>query len=192
MDNHQSMPSEFNFSNSPAVPAEGQAGGIEILCHDEIINFTDVALSHQEVHYIVQVVLSSSKWLFLAIYVHNNTASRIVFWENLNRIADCFNRPCLLGGDFNEIIRTNEKLGGQGFCPSRDNKFFHCLNYCRMLDLGFSGSKFTWTTLRRHRYLILERLDRINSNVAWLEIFPEAYIKLLQCIHSDSCPLLLL
>lgn len=54
------------------------------------------------------------------------------------------NRPWLCAGDFNEIIRHDEKLGG----PRRDHNQMQLLrnviDECGFMDLGFVGSKFTW------------------------------------------------
>ncbi|KAF3652708.1 hypothetical protein FXO38_15969 [Capsicum annuum] len=49
-ENHQSMPHEFHFSNVVSVPVEGLAGGIAILWHADLLNVTNVALTHQEIH----------------------------------------------------------------------------------------------------------------------------------------------
>lgn len=39
--------------------------------------------------------------------------------------------------------------------------------------------------------MILERLDRIVANYAWLNLYPEAYVHHLPRTHFDHCPLLL-
>ncbi|PHU07779.1 hypothetical protein BC332_24268 [Capsicum chinense] len=54
-DNHQSMPSKFHLSNIVAVPAKGKEGGIAILWYADHLNVTNMALTHQEVHCMVQV-----------------------------------------------------------------------------------------------------------------------------------------
>lgn len=59
-ENHQSLPTEFSFSNVAAVPAEGQAGGMAILWHDDVLHVTDVALTRQEIYCMVKVVTSTT------------------------------------------------------------------------------------------------------------------------------------
>lgn len=51
-----------------------------------------------------------------------------------------------------------------------------------MIDLGFSGRKFTWMNLRCLKHMILECLDGYYSNVSWLESFPESLVKHLSCV----------
>jgi hypothetical protein len=64
-------------------------------------------------------------------------------------------------GDFNEILFSHEKEGGN---PRRQNcmqAFQDALTDCDLEDLGFSGEPFTW---KRGR--ISERLDRAVTNGA--------------------------
>lgn len=185
------MPYEFHFLNVAAVPAEGQTGGIAILCKADILNVTEVALTHQEIHCMVQVLPSNNKWFFSAIYVCNNMSHHLLLWENIKCLTDSYSGPWLMGGDFNEASRASEKFGGVAANRNRITHFSECLNHCRMIDLGFSGSKFTWTNYYRNNRTILERLDRVNANAEWLELFFEATIGHLPQTHSNHCPLLL-
>ena len=51
-------------------------------------------------------------------------------------------------GDFNEVLNSDEKLGGRPINCNRALKFQECLNSCGIIDMGFSGPRFTWTILR--------------------------------------------
>lgn len=66
-----------------------------------------------------------------------------------------------------------------------------CIDHCGMVDLGFSGSRYTWINCRQLGGLIRERLDRCLANVAWTLAFPEVSVKHLVRTHSDHCPVLL-
>ena len=60
-----------------------------------------------------------------------------------------------------------------------------------MIDLGFSGPRFTWTNKRELNALIQERIDRFFMNPEWCTIFLEARVTHLTQCHSDPCPVLL-
>lgn len=60
-----------------------------------------------------------------------------------------------------------------------------------MIDLGFVGPRFTWTTLRYHLGLVQEHLDRTVANPSWRQNFPKAKVKHLPRVHSDHCLVLL-
>ncbi|XP_016565935.2 perakine reductase [Capsicum annuum] len=90
---HLSMPHEFNFSNVVAVPAEGRAGGIAILWHANLLNVSTVAITHQEIHCMIQAFwliflpgrvcsfFTSSIWCFnstvFAVIMEHNSQSII-------------------------------------------------------------------------------------------------------------------
>jgi hypothetical protein len=64
---------------------------------------------------------------------------------------------------------------------------------CKLLDLGATGSKFTWRgPIFDNGVCILERLDRALSNDSWRVLFPNAIVQTLPHVEfSDHHPLLL-
>jgi hypothetical protein len=65
-------------------------------------------------------------------------------------------------GDFNEILYSHEKEGGNHRPQNYMQAFRDALTNCGLEDLGYSGNIFTW---KRGR--IRERLDRAVANEAW-------------------------
>ena len=93
--------------------------------------------------------------------------------------------------DFNELLSSQDKLGGNPFNLRRVHLFKECLDSCGMVDLGFHGPSFTWINKREVGHYIQERLDRGFANAAWREIYLEAAIHHLARTHFDHCALLL-
>ncbi|KAI5661665.1 hypothetical protein M9H77_20988 [Catharanthus roseus] len=58
------------------------------------------------------------------------------------------------------------------------------LENCNLVDLDFSGHKFTWLNKRFGGQLIMERLDLAFCNLTWLQIF--SMQRLQQAIASQS------
>lgn len=50
--------------------------------------------------------------------------------------------------DFNEVLLSNEKFGGRLVNTRRALRFQECLDACNMIDMGFSGAKYTWSNMR--------------------------------------------
>lgn len=71
------------------------------------------------------------------------------------------NDSWLIGGDFNELLLASEKFRENSINNDMATIFRDYLNHYNLIDLGFRGSKFTWSNMRyKHRQnLILERLD---------------------------------
>ena len=99
--------------------------------------------------------------------------------------------PWVIAGDFNEPLMSSDKLGGREVSISRSLLLKDCLDKCNMVDLSFSGSRFTWTNRRDAHVLIQERIDRFFVNTDWCTLYPEARMTHLTRCHSDHNPILL-
>ncbi|KAL5794249.1 hypothetical protein ACOSP7_002843 [Xanthoceras sorbifolium] len=99
--------------------------------------------------------------------------------------------PWLIGGDFNEILRLDEKEGGAARPPFLINNFHEVLDSCDLGDLGCSGNRFTWCNGRKGVGFVKERLDRFVGNLAWRLLFPIFMVSHLEFWGSDHCPILI-
>jgi hypothetical protein len=69
-------------------------------------------------------------------------------------------------------------------------QFRNVLEYCGLSDLGFKGSKFTWSNRHQDGSFMKERLDRAMANYAWCELFMRREILVLPSRTSNHCLLL--
>ncbi|XP_050242023.1 uncharacterized protein LOC126690976 [Quercus robur] len=99
--------------------------------------------------------------------------------------------PWVIAGDFNEPLIDEDKFGGRGVNINRSLAFKDCFDRCSMVDMGFSGPRYTWSNKRDISYLILERIDRFFMNLDWCVIYPNARVTHLPRCHSDHCPVLM-
>ncbi|XP_075659168.1 uncharacterized protein LOC142629059 [Castanea sativa] len=125
------------------------------------------------------------------IWVLWKLEERKLLWKNLASIAPMHDLPWLMLGDFNEMLSSSDKLGGNPLIPRRVQMFKDCLDSCGMVDLGFHGPRFTWVNKREVGHFIQERLDRGFANSEWRRMYLEAAIHHLVRTHSDHCPVLL-
>lgn len=58
-------------------------------------------------------------------------------------MANLHDLPWVIVGDFNKVLNVEEKFGGLAVDLHWALRFQDFLNYCRMIDLGFSGPEFT-------------------------------------------------
>ncbi|KAK4710478.1 hypothetical protein R3W88_004991 [Solanum pinnatisectum] len=135
---------------------------------------------------MVKVLSENYSWLFSALYASNE-----FLWDSLRRISQTHSGPWFLGGDFNEVLQAKDKLGGKSINNNHTNILWHRLNKCNMIDLGFKGSKYTWTNKRykNMKDLIMERLDRCLANDPWVVHYPDSTVTHLPRTHSNHCPL---
>lgn len=59
------------------------------------------------------------------------------------------------------------------------------------IDLGFTGSKFTWAKGHWGNLVVKRRLNRGISSISWRLAFANASIARLRAISSDHAPILL-
>ncbi|KAK8640383.1 hypothetical protein V6N13_008137 [Hibiscus sabdariffa] len=94
--------------------------------------------------------------------------------------------PLVIGGDFNSIFSSRERLGGSARRSDICRKFRNFLPQANLIDLGFEGPCFTWK-----RGSLQQCLDRCVVNDAWCEVWPHSSVLHLACLGSDHIPVLL-
>lgn len=77
-----------------------------------------------------------------SIYARCTAVERLELWDELES-TDALGWPWLVGADFNIILNEDEKLGGLQFLQLEVMDFAQCINTCALMDVKFSGSKYT-------------------------------------------------
>ena len=86
---------------------------------------------------------TSNQWRFTGFYGEPETARRSEAWSKLRQLNFDSVMPWLCMGDFNEITRQEEKLGGAWRPHNQMQSFRDVIDECGFMDLGYVGSKFT-------------------------------------------------
>ncbi|XP_056697347.1 uncharacterized protein [Spinacia oleracea] len=188
--NTQEIVNKLTYDEWMMVEPARYAGGIVVLWRSRYVSFEPIKVGPQGIHGILQV-LSSHKLFFVSfIYASPKFRVRKELWNVFELLAGIMDLPWCIIGDFNEVVIAHEKFGGWPIKEHRANLLLNCMRSCGMLDLGFTGQKFTWTNKIRTGP-IMERLDRAWTTVDWLNMFPSAFLKVLPRLTSDHCPILL-
>lgn len=69
--------------------------------------------------------------------------------------------------------------------------FNNFLQKAKLIDLGYSGPKYTWTNRRQDGSLIRTQINRAHANSEWIILFLEIKIHHLPRLCSDHNPILL-
>ena len=141
---------------------EGRGGGVAVFWKKEV-DFSVDTYSPNHIDAIVNK--EKEEWRFTGFYGKADTSNHHISWASLRRLNSKYSLPWLCAGDFNEITRAHEKLGGR-HRPSRQMEAFRdVLDECGFQDLGFSGNMFTWCNGQDEGHTVWERLDRVVSTV---------------------------
>jgi exonuclease III len=80
---------------------------------------------------------------FSAVYASPQMTNRQQLWNYLQDLRSNLTGPWLLMGDFNEVLMSCE-IKGCTFPSNQADKFALMMERCELLDLGATGSNFTW------------------------------------------------
>jgi hypothetical protein len=178
----------LGMSNMVVRDCEGRSRGLTLMwkrhVNIELHNFS-------RYHIDVQVVEQDGyRWRFTGIYGEPTTEKRDKTWKLLRILNQLLSLPWLCAGDFNEILYSHEKKGGQARASSQMEKFRMALSDCGLHDLGYMGDKYTW---RNHNHdankYVKERLDRAVASRSWCERFPAHKVLIGDPRHSAHRPI---
>ncbi|XP_075663223.1 uncharacterized protein LOC142632765 [Castanea sativa] len=79
---------------------------------------------------------------------HLENGERRLLWDNLSIVARLHNLPWVIAGNFNEVLIGGDKFGGRPVNISQAIRFLECLDICKMIDIRFSGARYTWSNNR--------------------------------------------
>ena len=142
----------------------------------------------------IDVVINASKensWRFIGFYGFPKTHRHHDSWNMLKNLSNGSSLPWLCAGDFNEIAKSHEKLGGRARLECQMKDFREALDACCLTDLGYRGMKFTWCKKLTGGITVWEHLDKAVANPEWFSLFPRSSVTHLDAIFSDHKPLLI-
>jgi hypothetical protein len=165
-------------------PTTTRSGGVLLLWKQGI----NIQQLFSAPNYIdVSVHESTGKvWRLTGIYGEPKWEDKYKTWDKLRELKSNSNLPWVVIGDFNEILFSHEKEGGNPRPQNFMQAFRDSLIACDLHDVGYSGDRFTW-----RRGGVRERLDRATANSDWLTMHPEASLTHLESIKTDHRPILL-
>ncbi|GLT65819.1 hypothetical protein SLA2020_382260 [Shorea laevis] len=156
----QAVVTKCGFSRSHVVESDGQAGGLWLLWNEEDVFIDVVSSTAQAIHAIVKVrfhpIFSKFHWFLSGVYGRPQFELRMQLWDELRKVAQHFTGPWLVIGDFNDVLDQAEKFGGAPVNQTRIKAYLECMNECNLMDLGYSGGRFTWVNMRENNQIIRE------------------------------------
>lgn len=129
---------------------------------------------------------------FIGFYGVPKTHLRFESWDLLRSLHRQFAIPWLYAGNFNELLKSHEKLEGHLRPYGQMERFREALDECGLLDLGFVSNKFTWLKNYPNGGIVWERLDRAVSTAEWFDCFPITKVHTLACTSLDHNPISIL
>ena len=150
-----------------------------------------VSMSLHHVDMIIDDYRGGPKWRLIGIYGHQETENKHLTWSLIYNLSHQLQTPWACIGDFNQVLTSEEKLGGTAPNITIMNGFRDTVQTCGLLDMKFEGHKYTWTNKQRDENNIQTRLDRCMSTIEWKELYLTSKLFHLPKHRCDHCPLYL-
>lgn len=173
------------FSGCFTVRSNGASGGLCMLWKDQC---TVLIKSYSNNHIDAEITWEGVTWRFTGIYGFPGASQKHKTWELICSLYLPDERPWLLGGDFNEVLRDEEKIGGIARKSRCMEDFRKCMDECNLNDLNVQGDIFTWYGNRRGE-TIWERIDRFICNPNFEASFKFIKPRNLDWSFSDHRPI---
>ncbi|KAJ8429765.1 hypothetical protein Cgig2_006456 [Carnegiea gigantea] len=108
-------------------------------------------------------------WSLMITYASPNKMLRQSLWADLREYGRTCNKPWLVAGDFNKTRNTEERFNCSDDLAGRYNNFNLWIQNNHLIDLGFSGPRYTWTrgtTVETRKYaltcIICSKIDQTH------------------------------
>ena len=175
--------SNINFDQKWVVPRTTRGGGL-VLFWKNSVNLI-VVESHK---YYIDAVINKNdddEWRFTGFYGEPDSSRRNEAWAKLRSLNSSQNIPWLCAGDYNEITKQEEKIGGAFRSFHQMQRFRDVIDECGLMDLGFVGPSYMWSKQFDSGQSIWERLDQGLATNDWFLKFLGTKIHHLHCYSSD-------
>ena len=121
----------------------GQSGGIWPLWRSSVGEIEIIESSSQFV--FARLQNGEEKLNLIVVYAAPSASRRSGLWDKLRAIIQGMDGPVIIGGGgYNTIVCLDERTGGNGSLSQDSLEFGDWINSTSLIDMGFSGNKFTW------------------------------------------------
>ena len=186
----QDVCNRVGFRNWFRVEAQGFQGGIWVFWNSDETDLV-VLNSHDQFVTVEVKPQGLASWILTFNYASPQLHNRDILWPQLQQFASTVGKPWLLAGDFNETVSLEERNHGGPEMVRRCTRFKHWIENTGLIDLGFSGPKFTWARGLSPNTRKEARLDRALCNSEWQVRFQDGTVQHLLQACSDHSPLLI-
>uniref|UniRef100_A0A7N0TVI7 Endonuclease/exonuclease/phosphatase domain-containing protein n=1 Tax=Kalanchoe fedtschenkoi TaxID=63787 RepID=A0A7N0TVI7_KALFE len=177
--------SPISWASSDSI---GLAGGLLICWDSDFFVADNIFKSEGAILLTGTLKVGNIRCVIANIYAPNSESQRRSFWDFLHSKWVEFGYPWMAGGDFNSVLRVEERRGLDSV-NSGMRDFENFTNNLCLVDLPLLGRKFTCTNNRLNASY--SRLDRFLFDPAILCHFDSICQWGLDFTLSDHCPILI-
>jgi exonuclease III len=189
----ESVRNKLGFKYCLSVDCRGagreRAGGLTLMWMEHLnISIKSYSLNH--IHGICDDEENGEVWDLTSIYGHPEEHHKKKTWDLIDSLGRQISGRWLCCGDFNDILDSQEKKGGNSRSQSQFAAGRQVVARWSLNDLGYEGYPFTWTNGREEEENIQCRIDRGFGNEAFINRFAPIKVCHLPRFGSDHAAIL--
>ncbi|XP_074299597.1 uncharacterized protein LOC141630732 [Silene latifolia] len=167
-------------------------GGRVWLLWDPTLYPVDIlAVTSQCIHSKVFDKARKVGFWYTLVYGFNKNQEMEPLWQALKGFSLLISGPWLVGGDFNSITETKDRIGGFEVAWTDMALMRSMMSDCQLYDMKASGSYYTWNNKHEDETRVYSRIDRVLMNDQWFRSFSEVVATFLPEGLYDHCPCLI-
>ncbi|KAL7145772.1 hypothetical protein ABFS83_07G109100 [Erythranthe nasuta] len=142
------------------------AGRILIIWNPDVARVEVLGMTSQVIHCKVTCMVTQRLVYVSFVYGLFTPVTRRPLWQELEDFGVNITDPWLCVGDFNVVLKPEEKSGGNLMTPYLLNDIQTCFRRSGIEDLPSTGFQYTWTN-----HTVWSKLDRALVNQKWRDEF---------------------
>ncbi|KAI5423833.1 hypothetical protein KIW84_030161 [Lathyrus oleraceus] len=162
-------------------------GRIWLLWNKAEVIIRMIQVHEQFLHFEVYGIDNSFRYVATMIYAFNQVEHRKTLWSKLESLGSNMDRPWVVIGDFNNVLKEEDRIGGQPVSYAEYRDLDEMMHNVSLFENVSKGSYFTWSN-KHTQGIIHSRIDRMVSNIQWLQKYPDAVVENLAPNISDHTP----
>ncbi|XP_058775952.1 uncharacterized protein LOC131650248 [Vicia villosa] len=123
-----------------------------------------------------------------SIYAQNQLIHRKKLWEDIQNVGSIINRPWIIIGDYNNVLKITDRIGGNEVQEAEYRDLEQMMENLGLYEHETKGDHFTWFN-KQSQGPIYSRIDRALCNSFWFATFPDCVIEVMRSHISDHAPL---
>lgn len=125
-------------------------------------------------------------FMMTVVYAYNTKEDRRPLWSYLYDLSQIIQLPWLVAGDFNAMMRQDDRIGGNPILMGKMIEFQECIEDSGLIELPHFGSRYTWSD-RHGDSRIWSKIDWAFVNREWIDMMPTYTITFLPEGTSAHC-----
>ncbi|XP_019200239.1 PREDICTED: uncharacterized protein LOC109193862 [Ipomoea nil] len=161
--------SKMGYEDWVRVEVVGFSGGIWVLWNKPI----EISVLYTPPQFILIQVNEdgATPWNLAVVYASPAHHLRKRLWNELQAQKREITGPWMAMGDFNAVVCKDETFNYMAYSQQRSMDFVDWIHMEGLVDLGFSGPRFTWMRGVEGTATKGARLDRALCDVGWRDVF---------------------